>query len=95
VKMFTEGVKEMTREKFVETEMVSFTPMSRTLKDLGQLCRLWRPNLQACNQHANSRNAPAGCSDFCNVRRLLAHLALQLLGWTRLQAWVYYKDEFL
>ena len=89
MKLFTEGVKEMTREKFAETEMVSFTPRSCTLKNLGQLCRPWGPYLQACNWHTNSRNAPAGSSGLCNVRRLLARLALQLRGWTRLRAWVF------
>lgn len=39
MKVFSEGVKEVTREKFVKMEMVSFTRSSCTLKDLGQLCR--------------------------------------------------------
>lgn len=41
VKLFTEVVKEMTREKFVKMEMVAFTPRSCVLQDLGQLCRPW------------------------------------------------------
>lgn len=58
------------------------------LKDLGRLCRPWGPYLWACNWHTNSRDAPGGSSDLCNVCRLLAPLALELRGWTRLRVWL-------